>query len=185
MRNVKSWRAETVESTDISANGFEMHSQVCTTFAVQAPLRMKRENSGDDQTILVCDGAESFYMGDGHGYYRGSAAVDSDCSFPLKSLYQLAANATSLSMVGRDQVLLADGSHSCDVVRAEWDGTVRTMCIDPKTGLNLRDVMISNKDGKRLSHTTTFISFKSEVGFPPDAFEFHPPPGAVESKPPI
>ncbi len=185
VRSVKSWRAETVNTSEVLANGLEMHSQVRTKFAVQAPLRMKRENSGDDKTVLVCDGVESFYMGDGHGYYRGSAAINSDCSFPLNSLYQVAANATSLSIIGRDQVLLADGSHACDVVKVEWDGAVRTMCIDPKTGLNLRDVVIINKDGKRLSQTTTFTSYEKDVAFPPDAFKFHPPPGAVESKPPI
>src|SRR2546430_479719 len=86
-RSVKSWRAEIVETSQGSANGMDLQSQVRTKIAVQAPLKMRRENSGDDRTVLVCDGAESFYTGDGHSYYRNSAKTNQDCDFPLSTSY--------------------------------------------------------------------------------------------------
>ena len=66
---------------------------------------MRRENSGDDQTILVCDGAEAFYSGDGHNYYRGEAKVNPDCSFSLNRFYNLENNPASAEVTGRDHVL--------------------------------------------------------------------------------
>src|SRR5258705_13906408 len=88
-RSVKSWRAEIVHTSKLSGNGMDLQSQVRVKIAVQAPLKMRRENSGDDQTVLACDGTESFYMGDGDNYYRNSAEANQDCDFPLRSSYQL------------------------------------------------------------------------------------------------
>jgi len=109
-RSLKIWRAEIVETLQLSGNGMDMRSQVRTKIAVQAPLKIRRENIGDDQTVLVCDGTESFYTGDGHSYYRNSAKVNQDCEFPLRSSYQLAEGLVSISLVGHDQVALTDGS---------------------------------------------------------------------------
>lgn len=95
---------------------------------------MRRENSGGDQTVLVCDGVESFYTGDGHSFYRGSAAVNPDCNFPLSSFYKLRNNPASVSIVGHEHVSLATRDYTCDVLRAEWKlaaiHVIRTMCID-------------------------------------------------------
>jgi outer membrane lipoprotein-sorting protein len=84
-----------------------------------------------------------------------------------------------------DQVGLTDGSHSCDGLRAERKGAVRTMCIEPTSGLILRDITDINKDGMRSVVTTTFISYESNPTFSPDLFKFSIPPGALEAKPPI
>jgi outer membrane lipoprotein-sorting protein len=190
-RSAKSWRAEVVETFRISGNGMDLQQQVRTRIAVQAPLKMRRENIGDDQTVLVCDGTDSFYMGDGHNYYRNSAKADQDCEFPLGSSYQLAKDPASASITGHDHVVLADGSHACDVVRAEWKAAagrgVRTMCIDPTSGLILRDVTDMNNESKnmRLVKTAIFTSYETNPTFPPDTFKFSIPPGAVEAKPPI
>ena len=149
---------------------------------------MRRENSGGDQTILVCDGVESFYMGDGHNYER-NPEVNLDCVFPLRSSYQLEKDLVSLSIVGHDHVMLADGDHACDVVRAEWKisagSSIRTMCIDPLLGLILREVTEANTERWRYVSTATFISYESNPTFPPDTFKFSIPQGAVEFKPPI
>jgi len=189
VRNAKSWRAEIVETSRISGNGMDLQSQVRIKIAVQAPLKMRRENSGDDQTVLVCDGTESFYMGDGHNYYRNSAKVNQDCDFPLSSSYSLGKDPVLASITGHDQVVLADGSHACDVLRAEWKGpatrVVRTMCIDPASGFILRDITESDKQGVRSVVTTTLTSYESNPTFPPETFKFSIPPGAVEAKPPI
>jgi outer membrane lipoprotein-sorting protein len=186
---VKSWRAEIVETGQVSGNGMDLQDRVHVKIAAQAPLKMRRENSGDDQTILVCDGAESFYSGDGHNYYRNSAKINQDCDFPLGSSYQLGKDPVSVSIVGHDHVGLADGNHGCDVVRAEWKvaagGSVRTMCIDPTSGLILRDVTEINSESMRSVRTATFTSYESNPTFPPDTFKFSIPQGAVEAKPPI
>jgi outer membrane lipoprotein-sorting protein len=184
-RSLKSWRAEIVETSQLSGNGMDMQSQIRTKIAVQAPLKMRRANGGDDQTVLVCDGSENFYSGDGHSYYRNSADVNQDCEFPLRSSYQLREGPVSISFVGHDQVALTDGSHTCDVLRAQWKDGVRTMCIEPTSGLILRDFTDITKNGLHSVTTTTFTSYESNATFSPDFFKFSIPPGAVEAKPPI
>jgi len=184
-RSVKSWRAEIVQTGQISGHGMNLRDQVRTKIAVQAPLKMRRENSGDDQTVLVCDGTESFYMGDGHSYYRNSAEANQDCNFPLSSSYQLPKDPVSVSIVGHDRIALADGSHACDVVLAESKNAVRTMCIDPTSGFILRDVRTFNNEGIQSVTTATFTSYESNPTFPPDTSKFSIPLGAVEAKPPI
>jgi outer membrane lipoprotein-sorting protein len=152
---------------------------------------MRRENSGDDQTILVCDGAEAFYSGDRRSYYRSEAKVNPDCSFSLSGFYKLENNPATAEVVGRDHVRLADGERDCVLVRATWKhgtaNTVRTMCIDPAAALILRDVAESNDENTviRMVKTTAFISYESNPTFPLDTFSFSIPPGAVEAKPPI
>jgi outer membrane lipoprotein-sorting protein len=191
VHNPKSWRAEIVETFRILGNGMDLQSQVRIKIAVQAPLKMRRENSGDDQTVLICDGTESFYMGDGHNYYRSSAKANQDCNFPLGASYQLAKDSASASITGHDHVVLADGSHACNVLRVEWKAAagrgVRTMCIDPTSGIILRDVTDINNESKnmRLVKTATFTSYETNPTFPPETFKFSIPPGAVEAKPPI
>lgn len=188
-RSVKSWRAEIVETSRISGPGMDLRAQIRTKIAVQAPLKMRHENSGGDQTVLVCDGTETFYTGDGHSYYRSSAKANPDCIFPLSSSYQLGKDPVSAAILGHDHVVLADGNHACDVVRVEWRvvaaHVVRTMCIDPTLGLILRDVTDSDNGSMRSVVTTIFTSYESNPTFPPDTFKFSIPPGAVEAKPPI
>ncbi len=131
----KSWRAEVVKTSQISGSGMNLQGEVRTKIAVQAPLKMSRQNSGDDQTILVCDGAEAFYSGDGHSYYRSEAKVNPDCDFPLSRFYKLENNPATASVVGRDHVRLADGDRACVLVRTVGKratfNVVRTMCIEP------------------------------------------------------
>jgi outer membrane lipoprotein-sorting protein len=189
--STKNWRAEVVERSQISGGGMNLQSEVRTKIAAQAPLKMSRKNSGADQTILVCDGAETFYSGDGHSYYRGEARVTPQCDFPLSKFYELDNNPATTSVVGRDHVQLAEGDRECVLVRATWKhatvNTVRTMCIDPLSALILRDVAKSDdeKTGIRMVHTIAFTSYESNPTFQPDTFRFSVPPGAVEAKPPI
>lgn len=187
--SVKNWRAEIAETSQLSGRGMNLETRVRIKIAVQAPLKVRRENSGSDQTVLVCDGTDSFYTGDGHSYYRSPAKTNPDCNLPLNSFFKLGKDPISALIVGHDHVVLADGPHACDVVRAEWkDGTrhiVRTMCIEPSSGLVLRDIKDSENAGMRLVTTTTFTSYESNPTFPPDTFTFSIPPGAVEAKPPI
>lgn len=190
-RAQKSWQAEVVERSQISGGGMNLSSEVRTKIAVQAPLKMSRQNSGDDQTILVCDGTKAFYSGDGHSYYRGEAKVNPDCNFPLSRFYKLEKNPAMASIVGRDHIRLADGDRDCVLVRATWRHAivsgVHMMCIDPVSALILRDVAESKdeKTGIRMVNTTAFTSYESNPTFLPDTFRFSIPPGAVEAEPPL
>ena len=189
--STKSWRAEVVEKSQLTGAGMNLQSEVRISIFAQDPLRLRRQNSGDDQTILVCDGTETFYSGDGHNYYRGEAEVTPECSFPLSKFYKLEHNPATATVVGRDHIRLADGDRDCVLVRATWKRetlkTVRTMCIDPTSGLILRDVAESGdeKSGVRIIKETAFISYESDPTIPPGTFRYTIPPGAVEAKPPI
>src|ERR1017187_7631839 len=189
--STKNWRAEVVDRPQISGGGMNLQAEVRIKIAAQAPLKMSRKNSGADQTILVCDGAKTFYSGDGHSYYRGEARVTPQCDFPLSKFYELDNSPATTSVVGRDHVQLSEGDRECVLVRATWKhatvNTVRTMCIDPFSALILRDVAESEdeKTGIRMVKTTAFTSYESNPHFPPDTDRKSVPPGAVEAKPPI
>jgi len=168
-----------------------LQSEVRTKIAAEPPLKMSRQNSGSDRTIMICDGAETFYSGDGHNYYKGEAKVTPQCDLPLNKFYDLYSSPASVSVIGEDHVRLTDGERRCVMIRAvskqRTVNTVRTMCIDPSRPLILRDVIEKEdeKTGIRSVTTTTFIDFESNPTFSPDTFRFSVPPGAVEAKPPI
>jgi outer membrane lipoprotein-sorting protein len=189
----KSWRAEVVETTKLSGPGMALASEIRTEIAAQPELKMRRQNSGDDRTVMVCDGADVFYSGDTHSYYhdKGEAAVTPQCDLPLIKFYDSYDSPLSVSAVGEDHVRLKDGVRRCTLVRATLKrGTaniVRTMCIDPSRPLILRDAIESEdeKTGTRSSRTITFVDFESNPTFSVDTFRFSVPPGAVETKPPM
>jgi hypothetical protein len=143
--NTKNWRAEVVERNQISGGGTNLQNEIRTKIAVQAPLQMSRQNSGADQTIMVCDGTETFYSGDGHSYYRGEANVTPQCDLPLSRFYELESSPAKASVVGRDRIRFVDGDRECVLVRtASKHGSisaVRTMCIEPASASILRDVV--------------------------------------------
>ncbi len=188
--STRSWRAEVVEMSKLSGPGINLQVEIRTKIAVQFPLKVSRQNSGDDRTMLVCDGTEAFYSGDGHSYYKGDAAVNYGCDLPLLKFYQPYDNPNSVSVVGEDHVRLTDGDHSCVMVSAIWKketgSTVRTMCIDSSRPLILRDVREAEneKTGIRSITTTTFTDFESDPTFSPETFRFLIPSGAVEAKAP-
>lgn len=192
--SIKSWRAEVIQKTRISAPGIDLKSEVATKFAAQSPLLLNRQNSGDDKTTIVCDGAHLFYSGDGHSFQRSDATVSPQCNFPLSSFYKsenLENTAATAAIVGHDHVRLSDGDRPCVLVHAEWKldkgSNIHTLCIDPASALILRDVaeIKDEKSGARAITTTLFTSFETNPTFPPDTFKFSIPPGAVEAHPPI
>jgi hypothetical protein len=67
--STKNWRAEVVENSEITGTGINHRGEVRTRIAVEAPLKMSRQNSGDDRTVMVCDGAEFFYSANGAGLF--------------------------------------------------------------------------------------------------------------------
>lgn len=187
--STRSWKAEVVETTHLSGPGMNLQSEIHTKVAAQPSLKMARQNSGDDQTVMVCDGTETFYSGDGHSYFKNDARATPQCNLPLIDFYQPYNDPVSAEIVGEDHVLLAEGDRRCVVIRAVFMQAsvhvVRTMCIDPSQPVILRDVLDAENEklGIKSLRTTTFVSFKSDPVFSPDTFRFNVPQGAVEAKP--
>ena len=190
-KSATNFRAEIIQKGQMSGPGMGFQDQVLVKTSSQIPLKMRRENSGGDQTLLVCDGRESFYSGDRHSYYRNPAKVNSDCSLPLVPLFQLGKPVDSASIISNDHVNLSEGDRACIVVHTEWRQStttvVRDMCIDPEWNLILRDVTVTeNKTADmHVSATTTFRSYESNPSFSPQIFHFTPLPDMKEAKPPI
>ncbi len=191
--NAKNWRAEVVKTSEIAGAGINLKSTVRTRISAEAPLKLNRQNSGDDQTVLVCDGVNFFYSGDGHSYYRGEAKVNPTCDYSLGKFYSLDygldGNPAIATVAGRDHVQLADGDRECLLVRAEWNGanarSVHTLCIDSSSAVILRDVQESEgRTGVRMAGTTVLTSFEINPTFQPSTFAISIPAGAVEAKPP-
>jgi hypothetical protein len=178
----RSWRAEVVETSKLSGPGMDLQSDVRTKIAAQPPLKMSRQNSGSDRTVMVCDGADVFYSGDGHSYYKhkDEAGVTPQCDLPLIKFYDSYNSPTSVSAVGEDHVRLMDGVRRCVLIRAVLKqrtvNIVRTMCIDPSRPLILRDVIESEDErtGIRSSRTITLSTSKATPLFrrTPSGFQF-------------
>jgi len=189
--NTKSWRAEVVEKSTLSGGGMDLQGEVRTKIAVQAPLKVNRQNSGSDRTLIICDGVEMLYSGDGHSYYRSEARVEYQCDYPLSKFFQLDERPASVAVLGRDHVRLTDGDRECVLVHAEWKrdsgNVVRIMCIDPKAALILRDVIATEDEqtGIKAVTETTVVDFERDPTFPSSTFWISLPQGALESKPPI
>ncbi len=73
---IHNWRAEVVERAKISGAGMNHEGEVRTELAVLAPSRLRRQHRGEEKTILVCDGVNTFYSVDGHSFSRGAGGKD-------------------------------------------------------------------------------------------------------------
>ena len=192
--NTQSWRAEAVQTMQVSGPGLKMPStDIHIQLAAEPPLKMSRVNSGDDRTAMICDGTQQFYSGDGISYYLNRAG--GQCTFPLLFFYEPSlmnfigpsSNPASVSVVGEDHVRLTDGDRRCVVVRIVFEResthAIRTLCIDPARPVILRDVVdIDDKaKGFRSSTTTTFLSFEVHPKFALDTFRITIPPGAYRA----
>ena len=192
--NTRTWKADAVQTKQVSWPGLKMLStDIHIKLAADSLLKMSRVNSGGDRTVMVCDGSQQFYSGDGLSYYLNRAG--GQCSFPLLSFYEPSlmnfigadSHPASISVVGEDHVRLTDGERRCVVVRVvlvrESTHAVRTMCVDPTQPVILRDVVeIEDKaKGFRSSTTTTFQSFDDKPTFAPDTFRITIPAGAYRA----
>ena len=82
--NTHTWRAEAVQTLQVSGPGLKMLStDIHIKLAAEPLFKMSRVNSGDDRTAMVCDGTQQFYSGDGLSYYLNQ--VGGQCSFSLLS----------------------------------------------------------------------------------------------------
>jgi hypothetical protein len=171
-----SWRAEIVEDTEFGFPGAMNRGHLRFTVAANAPLKMRRQNSGDDRTSMVCDGKESFHSPDGRSYTRGAAAVNPNCNYTLSWFYNLEPNPVSVTIVGRDRVQLDAQDRPCTLLRVEWRRddlqSVRTFCVDDEWTVALREVDEGQKAtaGARMRRTLTFVSFERNPRFAPGTF---------------
>ena len=190
-KSATNFRAEIIQKGQMARPGMIFQDEVRVNISSEIPLKMRRENSVGDRTLLVCDGTESFYSGDGHSYYRNPATLNSDCALPLVSLFQLGQPFDSVSIISNDHVRVSEVDRACIVVHTEWrkaaTTVIRDMCIDPEWNLILRDVTVTeNKTADmKISATITFISYESDPSFSPETFHFTPLPDMKEAKPPI
>ncbi len=194
--NTRSWSAEVIQTSQVLGPGMKLKDEVRTKISAQPSLKMRRVNSGGDRTIMVCDGTDLFYSGDGHSYYKYGATQQ--CNLRLIDFYEPSLkrpsespnSLASVSVIGEDHVLLTDGDRRCVVIRSELKQgpihTVRTMCIDPDRPVILRDIFETENQtrGVKTSTTVTFTSFELNPNFSPDTFQITIPPGAVEAQPP-
>jgi TonB family protein len=195
-RATKSWRAEGVETHELTGNGIQLRDEIRFKIAIQGPSKMRWETSGDDDTLMVCDGTDHWtYYSHGLSFYRNSVGV-SPCNPALGDYSQLVDNLTAAIVIGRDQVQFAGGPRECEIVRAEYtvpgspDGVIvlhtfiHTMCIDAPRRLILRDSVESAGSGMRSAGTTTDSVYEREPTFSSDVFKFVVATGTAEDEGP-
>jgi TonB family protein len=190
-RNGKSWRAEGVEVSELTASGIQLRSEVHFSIAIQGPSKMRWETSGDDDTLMVCDGTDHWtYYSHGVSFYRSSVSV-SPCIQSLADFSQLTDNLTGAVTIGRDRLQFAGEPHECDVVRAEYTvarspeiSMVRALCIDSERKLILRDSSDTSASGQHSVKTTTYSGYEREPIFSSNVFTFAVPTGTAEDEGP-
>lgn len=190
-RATKSWRAEGVETHELSGNGIQLRDEIRFKIAIQSPSIMRWETSGDDDTLMVCDGTDHWtYYSHGLSFYRNPVSV-SPCKSSLDDYSRLTDDLTGAITIGRDRLQLAGEPHECDVVRAEYAVArspeirlVRTLCIDSERKLILRDSSDTSASGGHSIRTTTYSVYEREPMFSSDVFKFAVPTGTAEDEGP-
>jgi TonB family protein len=186
-RATKGWRAEGVEIHELTGNGLQLRDEIRFKIAIQGPSKMRWETSGDDNTLMVCDGTDHWtYYSHGLSFYRNSVSV-SPCKPAIDDYSELTEDLTGAITIGRDRLDLAGEPHECDVVRAEYavarspnTSLVRTLCIDWERKLILRDSSDTSASGAHSITTITYSVYEREPMFSADVFKFTVPTGVAE-----
>jgi TonB family protein len=187
----KSWRAEGVEVSELTASGIQLRSEVHFKIAIQGPSRMRWETSGEDDTLMVCDGTDHWtYYSHGLSFYRNPVNV-SPCKPALGDYSQLTDNLTGAITVGREQIQLAGDFRECDIVRAEYavarspeSSLVRTLFIDTERRLVLRESSEVTNSKVRSIVTVRYSVMEHEPTLASDVFKFTVPTGTAEDEGP-
>jgi len=141
--------------------------------------RIRYEVSGPGAQTMIFDGGILWdYTPYDHAFSRRGAASGWMPVALYSSVVGLLPYATP---AGRDRV----GSQACDVVRVEAPRTLRTLCIDHKRKLVLRDRMETlsppGVGGQvRTVQTITYLTIQRDIPIDAALFRFEPPPGATE-----
>jgi TonB family protein len=189
-RATKSWRAEGVEVGEVTGNGIHVRNEARFKIAVQGPSKMRWETSGDNDTLVVCDGADH-WTHYSHGGFHSSSVSVSPCTPERGDFSQMTENLTTATAIGRDQIQVAGGPQECELVRVEYaaagspgGSAIRTLCIDTTRKLVLRDSSETVAAGVHAIMTTTYSVYEREPALSPDTFKFAAPTGTLEDEGP-
>ncbi len=106
--------------SELTGTGLQLHSEVHFKVAMQGPSKMRWETSGDDDTLMVCDGTDHWtYYQHGLSFYHTAESV-SPCKPSLGDFSQLTDDLTAAVVTGRDRIQVNGAPVECDVVRAEY-----------------------------------------------------------------
>jgi TonB family protein len=196
-RAARTWNAEGVETGELTGEGMNLHTGIRFKAAFRDPTHVRWETTGDNRTLLVCDGADHWtYAEPGTGFYRSpifsSGSEASPCRSQLPSFGGLLDNLLSVTLAGTDHIPFEGVPTNCEILHAEYwipaahgagvtAGTtiIRTACVDRARKLILRDHTESWTTGSntRSTRTLAFISYKRDVEIPDEAFKFDVPTG--------
>src|SRR5580658_2064979 len=199
-RDAQAWRAEGVETGEVTGEGLNLHTETAFKAAFRDASHVRWETSGDGRTLMVCDGVDRWtYAEPGTGFYRVPVEAG-PCRPALPVLDGLLDHLVSATVVGGDHIPFAGGLRDCDIIRAEYRipagrgggpvaksgviaGTtiIRTLCVDSARGLILRDRTESWATGSnaRSTRTITLSSYERDAKIPDEAFRFEVPTGTL------
>jgi TonB family protein len=205
-RDAQAWRAEGVETGEVTGEGLNLHTETAFKAAFRDSSHVRWETSGDGRTLMVCDGVDRWtYAEPGTGFYRVALVPTMEagpCRPALPVLDGLLDHLASATVVGGDHIPFDGASRDCDIIRAEYRipagrgggqvsspgsktgviaGTtiIRTLCVDSARKLILRDRTESWATGSnaRSTRTITFSSYERDAKIPDETFRFEVPTG--------
>jgi TonB family protein len=183
-RDAQSWRAEGVETGEVTGEGLNLHTETAFKAAFRDSSHVRWETSGDGRTLMVCDGVDRWtYAEPGTGFYRVALVPTTEagtCRPGLPIMDGLLDNLVSATVVA--------GSRDCDTIRAEYripvgrggsTTIIRTLCVDSGRNLILRERTESSATGSnaRSVRTIAFNSYERDAKIPDETFRFEVPTG--------
>jgi TonB family protein len=200
--DAQSWRAEGVETGEVTGEGLNLHTETAFRAAFRDSSHVRWETSGDGRTLMVCDGVDRWtYAEPGTGFHRVPVEAG-PCKPSLPVMDGLLDHLVLAAITGGDHIPFEGGTRDCEIIRAEYmipagrgagpvsspgpksgviAGTtiLRTLCVDSARALILRDRTESWATGSnaRSIRTVTFNSYERDVEIPDDAFRFEVPTG--------
>jgi len=191
-RDAHTVRAEGSETSELTGEGMNIHNEIAFKAALRDATHIRWETTGSNQTLTVCDGADHWVFSEpGTGFYR-SPVEARPCPLQLPSLEGLMDKIVSVTDAGPGHLQFEGRSRDCEIVRAQFwipapskaglrAGTtiIRTLSIDPASGLILRDRTESWATGSfaRFTRTVTFSSWRRDAEIPDEVFRFEVPTG--------
>ena len=191
-RGTMARHAEGVETSDLTGEGMNLHTEVTFKGFFRDPSHMRWEATGDNRTLVVCDGTDHWtYSEPGTGFYR-YPVEEMPCASRLPAFDDLLDHLVSVTVTGGDHVPFEGAGRDCDVLRAEYSiprarganaaaGTtiIRTLCVDSARKLILRDRTESSAIGSStlFVQTTAFSSYERDAEIPAEAYRFEVPTG--------
>jgi TonB family protein len=203
-RNVKSWRAEVTNSTELKAEGI-LQSKTEGTFrdvGQRTGLSRRETTFAGIPMLVVCDGFSTWVQMPTLKRYQKTPGTSAACAPSFSQLQAPLAVFQSAVITGRDTVLFEEISTPCEVVRIGYSlrrwwvpsqsdpttgtsepGTgTQTLCVDRARSLILRDTIEvkvapnpSFPKGLQSKATTTYSRIERDPVLSPDLFKFEPP----------